>query len=299
MLNPILWQQATALWQEAKSREETLSREKLAEILNVSEQHARQIIYSLKYRDIIAMKPETFEVGSETVLMCGDNHIPYHDRLLMELFIDYGKSVKPDTIVLGGDVIDFYKLSSFCKDPRKKSIKSEIAETREFLARLRNEFPNTRIIYKEGNHEKRLMTYLFNNSPELVEVLDNAIPTMLHLKDYDIEYKVLPFQFGKLWVLHGHEKPGGSYNPEYITNVMWKFIHDNFIVFHFHRMQDKIFKSITDNSWTGIACAMMAGIHDLDYAILNNWTQGFVHLNFNNDGTFQFQKRNFVNGKLY
>jgi len=125
----------------------------------------------------------------------------------------------------------------------------------------------------------------------------NLLEEKLGLKELDIEYRSCPFRIGKLWFLHGHERPGGSYNPEYITNVIWKYVHDHFIVGHFHRNQEKVFKRIDGELYWGGAVGHLATT--FEYAILNNWTQGFAIVKYDEQGRFKAEIKTIYNGEVY
>lgn len=106
-----------------------------------------------------------------------------------------------------------------------------------------------------------------------------------------------PFSFGKLWILHGHEKPGGAYNPEYITNVIWQYVHDHFCVGHFHRGQEKVFKNISGDTFWACSIPYLAG--KMDYAPLNKWNQGFVRVDYSNNGNFRGRMLKIIDGEIY
>ena len=291
-----LWSKVLLLYQEFKRRGEPLGRPRLMKMLGISENYARAILFALENRDIIRLEPLNF-TPVKTELVIADIHIPFHDPLAVESALSYAERQGVDLIVILGDLVDFYKISTFLKNPSKKSVGEEIKQAKDFLKDLRQRFKNAKIIYKEGNHEFRLQRYLMKNAPEIYNLVDNLLQVSLELKDLNIEYVIEPFRVGKLWHLHGHERPGGSYNPEYITNVMWKYIHDHFIVGHYHRTQEKVYKRIDGKNYWGGAVGYLA--KNLEYATLNNWTQGFAIIRYAEDGTFRAELRRIVNGDIF
>ena len=291
-----LWSKVLLLYQEFKRRGEPLGRPRLMKMLGISENYARAILFALENRDIIRLEPLNF-TPVKTELVIADIHIPFHDPLAVESALFYAERQGVDLIVILGDLVDFYKISTFLKNPSKKSVGEEIKQAKDFLKDLRQRFKNAKIIYKEGNHEFRLQRYLMKNAPEIYNLVDNLLQVSLELKDLNIEYVIEPFRVGKLWHLHGHERPGGSYNPEYITNVMWKYIHDHFIVGHYHRTQEKVYKRIDGKNYWGGAVGYLA--KNLEYATLNNWTQGFAIIRYAEDGTFRAELRRIVNGDIF
>ena len=292
-----IWNRAITLEREFIRRGEEISRLKIQDSFQISQAEAQHIIFALNNKDIIKSNPDVFQADGQRLLIMSDIHFPFQDDLALHSMLDFSFEYRPDIIVLLGDIIDFYQISTFVKNPAKKSVKAEILETKKFLTELRYHFPDARIIYKTGNHEDRLEKYIFQNAKEIHDLISELLPNELGLKDLKIEYMSEPFAIGKLWFLHGHEKPGGAYNPEYICNVIWQYVHDHFIVGHFHRKQQKTFKNISGETfWTG-ALGYLAG--QMDYAILNKWTQGFCTVDYSSNGHFRATNREILNGEIF
>lgn len=298
-IDRILWERALILYEEAEKKGLPFGRNKLKEILGITENLAREILFALENRDIISKLEAIETISKETALVFSDVHIPFQDDLALNTMFDYieDMEIDPSIIIILGDLLDFYKISKFIKNPKKKDISKEIEIAKKFLISLRNKFPYARIIFKEGNHERRLVSYIWQNASDIYDLVEDLLEIKLGLKDLNIEYCYKPFKVGNLWFLHGHEKAGGSYNPEYITNVMWKYIHDHFMVGHFHRTQDKIFKRIDGKTYWGGAVGYLAG--EMDYAVLNNWNHGFAVIDFDEKGNFRASNKKIYNGNVY
>ena len=70
-----------------------------------------------------------YEVRLEygNVYVISDIHFPYQDNEAIEAFLRYVEmNGEPNIIVLNGDLLDFYKLSRFSKDPSGKNPAEEI-----------------------------------------------------------------------------------------------------------------------------------------------------------------------------
>ena len=94
-------------------------------------------------------------VKNNNILLISDLHIPYHDNEAIQVAVKYGKKEKVNTVLINGDLIDFYGLSRFDKDPRVRNAAYEIAETKQFLAWLRSQFPKADIFWYLGNEPRR------------------------------------------------------------------------------------------------------------------------------------------------
>ena len=62
---------------------------------------------------------EPFIIKAKRVLVLSDIHIPYHSLEALTSCFDYARKEKPDAVLLNGDVLDFFQLSRFCKEPRQ------------------------------------------------------------------------------------------------------------------------------------------------------------------------------------
>lgn len=296
MISPSLWERAVKIWREAQRRGEKMGRVRFRELLGVSDTLARHILFALENRDVIKVEPAEFR-GVQKELILADLHIPFHDEYAVQLALDFGEEAGVDTIVLLGDLVDFYMISPFRKLRSRKSVGEEVTEARQFLTNLRERFPDARIILKAGNHERRLQKFIMTNAPQIEDLVKNLLQDKLNLSALNIEYYEQPFRIGKLWHLHGDEKSGRGGNPEYITNVMWKYIHDHFIVGHFHRSQEKIFKKITGEMFWGGAVGWLG--KSLDWAPLTNWTQGFALVTYDEGGNFRAKVYTIIDGRVY
>ena len=294
-INKELWQRTIVICNESERRNEVITREKLRDLLQVGIRTADNLRFAYLNKQIINFNPEIKITNTIKEIVINDIHIPFEDSLAVTSILDFIDYYKPNVIVLNGDIIDFYQVSSFIKNPLNKSVSAEIKLVNKFLERLRNLCPDSRIIYKEGNHENRLQKYLLQNANAIFDLVTDLFQVKVGINELDIEYIVEPFKIGNLWHLHGHEKPGGAYNPEYITNVLWQYINNHFICGHYHRNQEKVFKRSLDKEtfWAG-AVGYLAG--DLEYAVLNKWSQGFATIEHINDKHFKPTLYNMENG---
>lgn len=142
-----------------------------------------------------------------------DIHLPYDQTENVIAFLDAVKKEKPDIIVLGGDIIDFFKISRFDKDPLDgQSLTDEIAAAKAFFSDLRLAAGKRPIYWLEGNHEERLTKFIRRNAPEFADFNVLQMESLFDLERFDITYvrdtQVLQIED---WVFrHGHENGNGS-----------------------------------------------------------------------------------------
>lgn len=292
-INKELWQKTCYLLKKEK-----IGKYKLKNLLNIPEKTAEFLINAYENKEIINLNLDNYELkNKESVIFFSDLHIPFENQNNLQLSINYVKDIKPDKIILGGDIIDFYKISKFTKNPKEKNILEEINLTKKFLKDLRNNFPDSEIIYLEGNHEQRITKFILDNAKELYEILENILQEKLRLDELNIKYQEGAFKIGKLWFLHGHEVNCKNNNVEYITNVVWKKVNDNFICGHWHRTQDKTWKNINNKYYGGYIVGCLC--KDLEYAMINNWNNGFAIINFDNNGNYRIENKKIIEGEIF
>ena len=107
------------------------------------------------------------EADIKTVLIGGDAHIwPGEPSIMWKAFAKVAKQVKPDCIVLNGDILDGARVSKHSKPLgyRAPKISQEIEAVRQHLKML----PLVKHkIWTMGNHDIRVDNYLANSAPEL------------------------------------------------------------------------------------------------------------------------------------
>jgi hypothetical protein len=109
-----------------------------------------------------------------------DVHAPYHDKRAWGLFLQVAKALAPKHLVIIGDFMDFYAVSTHSKDPsRAYQLQREVKIGLGMLGQL-DALGATNKIYVEGNHEDRFGRYLRDKAPELFGFID--VPAILDLK---------------------------------------------------------------------------------------------------------------------
>lgn len=240
--------------------------------------------------------------GPAKIAVFGDVHIPYHDMAAVELMVDHlKKKLKPDILLINGDLCDFYSCSRHEKDPRRP-LAQELDATRQFLYWLRKKFPTQRILYKQGNHETNVERYLIRAAPVLLGVSDFELPVLLKFDELRIEH-VAPLQLiraGKLPIYHGHELPQGMTSPVNPARGVWMRVQESLMCNHWHRTSSHT--ETTGLSKKVHTCWSNGCLCDLspDYALINKWDHGFTELILlNSSGDFEVTQRKIIQGKVY
>jgi predicted phosphodiesterase len=236
---------------------------------------------------------ERIEEGERILeVVASDIHYPYQDAAGYELFLEVVTDLQPNILVLLGDIMDAYAVSAHDKDANRATpaaFKEELVYARTKLGELRDRLPNTRIIYKEGNHETRLSRYITKNAAVLSNLSVLTLPELLSLNELKIEW--IPndgrLRIGKMWHIHGNEIAGGGMSP---ARLKYTRMQCNFIFGH-HHQRDKFRPRAYDGSQHGAYANPCLCDLEPEYAHhTHNWSLGFTIIDHDTDGTFQVEE---------
>ena len=122
---------------------------------------------------------------------------PIHDTKALDIALQIIRDTKPDQVILNGDNLDLPQLGRFAQESTfTQTLNPTLDYVHEFLAKIRANAPDTKIIYLAGNHELRLSKYIMQYAEKLHGVKQAGttervltIPFLLNLADIDVEYK--------------------------------------------------------------------------------------------------------------
>jgi len=165
---------------------------------------------------------EPYVLNAKRLLVLSDIHIPYHSIDALTCAFDFAKKEKPDAILLNGDTIDFFGLSRFMKDPKKRSVAHELQAFKELVDVIKKTF-NAKIYYKMGNHCERYEHFLWMKAHELVGVDEFDFGNIIKARAEGIEMikdkRVV--KAGDLSIIHGHEFGGGIFSPVNVARGLY------------------------------------------------------------------------------
>lgn len=228
--------------------------------------------------------------GVSRVGIISDVHIPYHSEVAFEAAVKHLKTMKPDCILLNGDFADFYSISRWQKDPRKRDFKMERGLLKQGLEWIRGEFPKARMVFKKGNHEERWDHYLWNHAPEICDMEHIQMEHWLEFEKHGIEMveEQRPIMAGKLPIMHGHELPKGLTNPVNMARGAFLRTIHTVLVGHGHRTSGH---SESDMWGDEVFCWSVGCLCDMnpEYARINKWNHGFAFVEIGADGEFDVE----------
>lgn len=221
-----------------------------------------------------------------------DVHVPYHAEIAVRAAVEDLLAAGIDALVLNGDICDFYAISRYMKDPRKRNFSSELKACREFLAWIREQFPTIPIVMKSGNHEERYLAWLWQHAAELADEPMMGLGQWLGLAEQRIELveDKRPIMAGRLPILHGHEKGNGISAPVNQARGAFLRLHHTVLEGHGHRTSAH---SEPDMFGSEVFCWSTGCLCDLrpEYARFNKFNWGFAIVDVHADGSFDVMNK--------
>lgn len=133
---------------------------------------------TVRTRLVRSKKPKLTKVeklkaeGITKTLVLSDLHCPYNVDTILDIVEKHASEI--DTLIIGGDIIDCYAVSSF-HPLSPKPLLTEMAECHQLLKSIENLVPNVKKILIKGNHELRFEKYMASNTSELNDMHSDNI----------------------------------------------------------------------------------------------------------------------------
>lgn len=233
----------------------------------------------------------------------GDLHVPYHDVKAVETAINFAIDQKCDHLLLNGDILDAYQQSMWVKDPTQRQIDSEIETASKLIKSIEANFPGEKV-YKIGNHEDRIESYLFLNAPKMIGMskwdLREVLRKELGLDESwtFIASKQL-YTLGKLNGYHGHELPRGLTNPVSVGRGVWLRTKQSGFTSHWHSTSTHVETSGNKRkTWVCFSLGCLCDLHP-NYAPVNGWNHGCAYVDIDKNGNFSENNHRIVNGAIW
>jgi len=207
---------------------------------------------------------------------------PIHDEKAISIGLAVISDLQPELIVMNGDNLDFEEVGKYDKSKAyERMLQPAIDRMAEFLRQLREAAPSARIVWIEGNHEKRLQRYLNERAPALVGIRKGkvsgegrskypiiSVSELCRVEDFDVEYLVgypaSRFSINKnLYVIHGDKvNSSGSTAGKYLPSISQSVIYG-----HIHRMELSMVTRVTEQGSRTVMAASFGTWCRIDGAV--------------------------------
>lgn len=138
-----------------------------------------------------------------SIAWISDVHVPEHDVPAVNAWLAWLRDVRPDEIMLGGDIAEMGSCSMHGGVANPAALMDDIAALNAFLDDVQAASPTSKVTFLEGNHCTRLKRIVVSNLPTFDGAID--IPTLCRLKERGIAWHTYGqlVQRGKLRFTHG------------------------------------------------------------------------------------------------
>jgi len=257
--------------------------------------------------------------GPKTTVVCGDQHVPHHDKVLHRLFCQFLEEEQPDSIEINGDLLDFADISRHRQMPKSgpagnyqftNTVNECLQAGFNVLHDYRLAAPNAQIRMQFGNHTARLYYALVDNLKGLYDITaaNEDVPALslrklLHLDELHVELIEQDWEQAtsrvnrRLTVLHGYsttKQPGEKMLNELTGSTLQGHSHRISLNYRTSHHPD-------DGTETRLAgeCGCMCEIEGgLGYAKTPNWNQGFMLVKAWEDDDFVVSPVVYLPGRL-
>ena len=243
--------------------------------------NARRTLHGL---EAVFMQPRKFETypvklqEDEKVIIVNDLQMPFHSIPVLEAVEKFWNDWQPDLEIYNGDILDYYEISDHDKNPsRLTNLQAEIDIGRLWVERRVEAVPNARRVWIDGNHEDRMRRWLWRHDPALSSLRALALPTLLGLDEYKMQYLMYGSRVDILGFLveHGHRVSGGAVYSNGVAALNARDKGSSGMAGHSHRLEAFHFTdSRGSHTYYSNGCLC---IQALEYKAFPNWQHGFSY----------------------
>lgn len=245
-----------------------------------------------KHREEVVTYIEDKYSGEERkALYLADLHVPFTNYNLVKHIVKTHDDA--DFLVINGDFLDLFAVSKFAKD-KDVALKREMREARHFLEFVSDIFED--VIITEGNHERRLKTYLRHAIPTDMQFLfeDDILKYVVSGKTLNKEPLENVHVIGSWWVkvydtIFAHPDNFSSVPMRTSLDTSQHFLmlqgipHRTCVIGHTHQVGE-LYRGEVKCMETGCLCYDMDYRKGAKFNTKNRWKRGHALIYFDKDG---------------
>lgn len=170
------------------------------------------------------------------ILLGSDIHFPFHDKAVVQGFLEFAKKNQPDHIVLNGDIRDFYSHAKFPRSHNEFTPREENQLGRKLNEQLWKDLqaacPKAKCYQMTGNHSARPMKRILEEYPEAEDWLREAMQrefTFEGVKTFFDPREELVI--GNVMIHHGYKSQLGDHMKFVLKNICTGHTHRGGVVF--------------------------------------------------------------------
>lgn len=265
---------------------------------------SEKIIVTTKIPKSWSKEKKVFKIpsGYKKIGFVSDFQAPFHDEKAIEIAVNHLLDKKIDCLFINGDFLDFYGLSNFEKDPRKRDFKGEREDCIELLRWLRSKFKCPIYYNLDANHEYRYERYMMTKAPAIYAT------DMFHIEDLFMlhDIGIIPIRgydhilIGKLPVVHGHTIFRGQTSPVSPARTIYMKLKTTAIASHVHKVSQYTCVNLYGevmSFWT-TGCFMNLNVDYNQHG--NDYTHGFAIIDIlDSKGSFRVNNHMIINNVVH
>lgn len=231
--------------------------------------------------------------GLKKIGFIADLQVPFHSESAINICFDHLIKQGIDSLFINGDLVDFYGISEYEKDPRLRDFQKEHEDVIETLCYIKQTFPDLPIYYNlDANHEARYEKYMKKKAPELLGLKLFELEDLLRLDDIGIKYikNVDHIKAGKLPIIHGDTtfRRGSGVAP---ARTLWMRTKVSCIASHVHRSSEYTSKNFYGEMATCWTTGML--MHpNVEYCKhVDEYNQGFAIIHKDRSGDYEVENK--------
>lgn len=220
-------------------------------------------------------------MSNERVVVGFELQIPYENRRVFDATLDFCVDFGADRIVIIGDFLDVPGPSRWNRGTALEfagSLQREVRKGEDYLKQLRTAVGDSVSIgFHNGNHEKRIDSYIRNKAPAFGGLDNLQIPVLLGFDKLGIVQlpDVAPFANG--WVTtHGDVVSRSlSRTAGNSALIQARRVGRSVIMGHTHRL-GVVSETLAGKTLTGVETGHAMDLRKASYISYPNWQAGFV-----------------------
>lgn len=254
--------------------------------------------YNLPESDETIYEPYHIK-GFKRVGILSDIHVPYHNVESLTAAIQFLKKDKIDALLLNGDTLDFYRISKYDNDDKKRDFKGELDAFKLLFNVFQKEL-KCKIFFKIGNHEVRYEHFLMQKANELRGVEEFQFENIIKARANGIEIigDKTVMKLNKLNGIHGHEYKGGISAPVNIARGLYLRGKVSAFQGHNHSTSEHTETDMNGEITTTWSIGCLCELHPA-YMPLNKWNHGFAVVDLDANGIdYEMRNKRIRQGKV-
>jgi predicted phosphodiesterase len=197
-----------------------------------------------------------------------------------EAFCKLAKALKPDIVILNGDILDGARISRHSRIMWEKQpeLKDELHAVQDRCAEIERAAGKAKLLRTIGNHDARFENYLSSNVPELEEMPGSTL--IDYLPRWRAGWAVHLNAEQYAWTVIRHRPVGGGIHAAYNSALRagTHYVHG-----HLHKLQYTPWSDYRGRRF-GVDCGTMAEPKGPQFTYVEagplNWASGFVVLTY-------------------